>query len=175
MPLVRSALAATGSVLCQSHSVTKPRGRSGRACVHALLTTASHGSNRPCVEMALEGVSQCCSVARARRKTRCRWYAAPWQPLGACCAKATASPSHVGASGGLGERPRAFPEPQPRSRTERLPTALRTATIGRAWGCLLKCCSVARARREPRHHWYGGLGGCPRAYYAGATASPSHV
>ena len=59
--------------------------------------TASHGSNRACAEMALEGVPECCSGARARRERRRSWYGGGSTPLGACHAKATASASHVGA------------------------------------------------------------------------------
>ena len=36
-------------------------------------------------------------------------------------------------------------------------------------------CSCARARREPRCHWYGGLRGRPGACHAGATVSQTHV
>ena len=58
--------------------------------------TASHGSNRACVEMPLEGVSECCSGARARRERRRHWYGRRRAPPGACHAKAASPPSQVG-------------------------------------------------------------------------------
>ena len=128
---------------------TRRQHRAGRAVVSQAWTHAhagcppgkatcsyvlcGHGSNRPCVEMALEGVSQCCSGARARRDTRCHWYGGLRRRLGACRAGATASPSHV--------------------TSERLPTA----GSHRPCTAQIERCSGARARREPRCHWDGGL------------------
>ena len=52
------------------------------------------GSNRPCVEMALDAVPEYCSGARARRERRRHWYVVRGQPPGACHAKAASSPRH---------------------------------------------------------------------------------
>ena len=49
-----------------------------------------------CVKVALEGVSECCSGARARRERRRHWYGRRRAPPGACHAKAASPPSQVG-------------------------------------------------------------------------------
>ena len=67
------------------HALPIPNERAAIACSR---DTCSHGSNRVCAEMALEGVPECCSGARARRERRLvdNWWtevvAHPWKRVG---------------------------------------------------------------------------------------------
>ena len=102
-------------------------------------------TNRACMEVPLEGVPECCSGARARRKRWCRWYGRRRAPPGACHVKATSPPSHVG------------------TQSEHPPIACsHTASHGSNRACMEvplegvpECCSGARARRERWCRWYG--------------------
>ena len=67
-PLVRRSRRTPRSVPCQRHSLIKLR--SERLPTAGRLTSASHGSHQACVEMPREGVSECCSGARARRERK---------------------------------------------------------------------------------------------------------
>ena len=64
---------------CRAEATASPShvGTSGERVSMPCSPRPHTAPNRPCVEMALEGVSQCCLGARARVVTRCRWYAAP--------------------------------------------------------------------------------------------------
>ena len=106
----------------------------------ALTPTAAHGSNRPCVEMPLEGVPEGCSGARARRERRRHWYAGRTRPLGARHAKASSPPSNVATPC---EHPPISCSP--------------TASHGRVWRCLLRACR--RVAQALEHEGEGGATG----------------
>ena len=79
-------------------------------------------------------------------------------------------------------RSRSLTKPSEQSELASAHRWLTLASLGSHWACvemplegLPDCCSGARARREPRRHWYGGVVGLPGACHAGTTASPSHV
>ena len=119
---------------CQSRSLTKPREQPerDRPLPHRRLTMGL-ARLTSCVEMAPEGVPQCCSGARARRGRQRHWCVVHAGRPGACHAKAAASPSH-GSS---------------RSGTDHCPIAgspWGSQGSHRAWRWLLKACrSVAQA------------------------------
>ena len=122
------------------------------------LSRALEAIGRPCVEMALDGVPECCLGARARRERQRDWYGRRGIPPGACHAKAASSASHVGT-----------PSEHPRIACSL--TASHGSQIGR--GCVElalegvpECCSGARARRERQRHWYGRRGVPPGASHA---------
>ena len=116
--------------------------------------------------MAVEGVPECCSGARAQWETRRRWYLVRGRASGACHASATSSPRHG------------------RAQSERAPIACsprpRTAQIGRVrveiW--LLKACrNVARRGSSPkgtRRRWYLVRGRASGACHSTAASSLRH-
>merc|ERR1712185_880439 len=162
--LVRRTWGTIRGIVCQSHSLTKPRGHPQRASPHRTLIAASHGSNRCTLRWLMKGCRRNAGASahagtrdragtadvgdhQGHRMPKPQPHEATWPPT------ASVAPSHAD---------RSFPR-------------LQSVHAAMAHERVPEECWGERARRGTQSRWYGGRGGPSGASYAKATATRSHV